>query len=357
MDFKERYFEQLLENIHYIIRINNQILSEDQLEKTDAIIIDTLKSEFDHKDKKARLIKENRPGNVNSRNMLPIVVNYFAIANDNKNLLERLKEIDFNFDGSDSIINLYPLDKEFSSSFNEELYIKLLDEQPKVMKRFYSSLHFMDNEERNKSIKDFAEILEEDPDICKRPFPKPKEENIYLNLLTKRNIEYFGKDFLIKATPEQKEVINDLNYVLQPQDLVKMKQLLEKYPYYHMNMHLDSVILSTFTIDEIAKMPLKDCMLYETAIRAGLFERMKSILQENPSFYCDVNFITPEIFGCLDNKTIIELTQKGKEEIAELDIPKSTKAVIFPYRKINKLVVKDKRRRKKMEKNGFQKTK
>ena len=357
MNYKEEYYKQLLENIHFLVHINNQYLTDEQIEKADKEIMLELMQEFDHEDKKARLIKDKKRGNVTYRNIYPFVVKYFAIANNNQKLLDRLNEIEFNFNGADSIINLYPLDKEFSSEFDEELYIKLLDEQPKIMKRFYSSLHFMDDEERKKSIKDFAEILKKNPDICKRKSRRKKDDRLYINLLTKRNIEYFGKDFLINATPAQKEVINELNYVLQPQDLVKIKQLLEKYPYYYMNIKLDSVILSTFTIDEIAKMPLKDCMLYEAALSAGLFNRMREILKENPSFFCSVDFITPEIFGCLDNKTILGLSREAKEEIADLKMPKSKQAVIFPHRKINRLVIKDRRRQKKKERNGFQKTK
>ncbi len=357
MDYKERYFNQLLDTIHYVIRINNQFLTEEEMEETDKKIISYLMDKFDHEESKARVLKGKTPGNVHNNDLLDAVTMYFAITQDNEELLEELKEKDFNFNGADTNINLYALDRNLSSKFAKDLYLKLLLEQPQIMKRYYTSLHFATPEEKEESMRDFAEILTANPDICHRAVIRNRRDNMYNNLLTYRNIEYFGKDFLIKANDSQKEVINELRYYLEAQDIIKIKELLEKHPHYKMKTNLDSVILNSFTADEIAAMPLKDCILYEAARCAGVFERMQEILKLDPSFNCRVDFIRPEIFKCLDNETILGLTERAKIELAELDIPKTKEAVIFPYRKINRIVVKDNRRKKKEEKKGFQKTK
>ncbi len=357
MDYKEKYYDQILETIHYIIKINNQEVPEEKQERIDKLIRQELEDYFDHEEENARLLKGGKPGNVTSREIVPFVTKYFAISQDNLDLLRKLEANEFNFNGADGVVNLYPLDKMLSSKFKEDYYVKLLSETPRIVSRFYNSLHFADDKEKEENIKDFAEILNKNPEVIKRPNVRKKSQSYYNNLLTKRNIEYFGKDFLINASPEQKEVIDGLNFVLAPQDFAKIKELLEKYPYFRKKIELDSVILSAFTVDEIANMSLKDAILYDTAKSAGVFERMRSLLKKNPSFDCPSDFIRVEIFKCLDDETILSLTREGKEEISKLKIPTPSNAVIFPYRKINKAVIKDRRRRKKEEKKAFQKSK
>jgi len=356
-DYKERFYDQLLDKIHYMIRINNQIISEEKMEEIDPIIRKELEDTFDAEESRARIIKKNMPLSVTTRDLLPFVIKYYAMAEDNLDLLNKLEKSTFQFNGYEGITYLYALDKQLSSKFTEEQFIDLLVNNQKIVERYYNSLHFLTKEEREESMSSFARIMKANPKIVDRNGAHRRQNKKYYNLLTQRNIEFFGEDFLINATPEQKEVINDLIINLEPHDLLKVKQILEKNPHFRPKIELKSVILNSFSVEEIAKMSLKDALLYETALSAGLFDRMHSILKLDPNFNCPIEFIKPEIFGCLDNKDIIGLTNEGKKEIAHVRIPQSVHAIIYPHLKINGLVIKDKRRKRKEEKKAFQKRK
>ena len=356
-DYKERFYNQLLDKIHYMIRINNQTLTDEQIEKIDPIIRKELEKEFDAEESRARIIKKGAPLSVTTRDLLPFAVKYYAMAEDNLDLLNKLEKSKFQFNGFNGITYLYALDKQFTSKFNEKQFIDLLINNQKILERYYNSLSFLTEDEREQSMLSFARIISSNPTIADRKRTHRNRQTKYYNLLTARNIDYFGEDFLINATPEQKEVIDSININLEPQDLLKVKEILEKKPTYKPNIKLKPVILSSFSAEEIINMSLKDAMLYEASLSAGLFNRMHSLLTLDPSFNCPLEFIKPEIFGCLDNKEILSLTSEGKKEIANVKIPQSAQAIIFPHLKINGLVIRDRRRKRKEEKKAFQKRK
>ena len=159
------------------------------------------------------------------------------------------------------------------------------------------------------------------------------------------------KEFLLRLNNTQREIINNLNFVLNEEDVSKIKELFAKYPNYTGNINFSSELLSCFSVDEISSMSLKDSILYEEAIKKGLLERMKSILSLDSNFNCPLPFIRKEIFDSITDEDIVGLTELGKEEILSINIPEIENVIVKPIKKINKIVFKDKKRKVTLEKN------
>ena len=104
-----------------------------------------------------------------------------------------------------------------------------------------------------------------------------------------------------------------------------------------------------FTVDEIVQMSEKDQDLYLYAIRRKCVPRMREILALNPDFTCPEGFIREGILRSLSNDTILELTEEGKREIAEIVLHDLDDTVVFPIQKINKILFHDQIRKMKQK--------
>lgn len=348
---KDFEMNRIKDVIYFLLRINNKPLTDEMKEKYNDTLEKMINEDFEYNEDDFRFInKESVLGNIGDKS-LPIALKFYAIVQDNLKLKEKLEKEGYLFYTSGTKMNLYALDKTFSSKFDEDDYIKLLREQERIAKRFYNSLVFEDEENRDKYIDEFAEIIHNNPDICK--CSKYDEDNYgtYNNLLIVRNLRCFGKDFINKLTEEQKIVINSLNFRLEDDKLKKVKQLLELYPNKVFNIELRGEVLDSFTIEEIGTMSIKDSDLYELAMKIGFLDKMKEILKINPSFDCPRKFVSVEIFKTLSAEDIAGLTHTGIEEIGNIKIPRIDNAFIMPVRKINRCLERDKKRRMKATKD------
>ena len=86
--------------------------------------------------------------------------------------------------------------------------------------------------------------------------------------------------------------------------------------------------------------------LYEVAIKNKVFDRVKALLEEDPSFDCPSRFIRYEIFKVLDNETILGLSEDAILEICDIKLIELDDVYVFPVKKISKIVFKDKIKRK-----------
>ena len=345
----ERIMKRIKETIYFLLRFNNKPLDDELKEKYDGLLEKMINEKFEYNEEDFRVIHLDGFLESIGDKSLPIALEFYATIQDNIELMNKMNEAGYTFFTSGSKINLYALDKKFSSKFDTDDYIKLLKNTEHSVKRFYNSLVFVPEEEKEQYMSDFAEIIKHKPNITKNR----EDSDIYgsyLNILTARNIRCFGKEFLMNLTEQQKIVLNSLTFNLDDRHVKIIKDLLTKYPNKVFNVTLRKDILDNFTIDEIASMSVKDATLYEFALKIGQLDKMKEVLKINPNFDCSRKLISPEIFKTVDAKDLAELTSIGMDELANIRIPKNELAYVIPVRKINRTVERDKKRRLKENK-------
>lgn len=344
------YMGDVLDEVHSLIKLNGFKLSSDVISEFDEKIQDYIKSKLNIiSSKKGPYFSKN---NIKKSDLRDISLEYFAMINDNTRLLNILREHEFKFSLGYKL-NLYVLDKGFSSKFSFNKYINMLLKHEIVFRRFYASIMQLEGEEREKSIKEFAEIISSKPSICDDyTMDGTYEEGHFTNLLIDPYIKFFGKDFLLKSNIRQRKIINSLDAHLNDEELNKVFELLKNYPNFDCKINLSSELLSILTIDEIVNMSEKDVFLYKKAMSKnyGLVGRMHNVLLLNPSFNCSDRFIRPEIFKSMSDEVIAGLSAQAIEEIEKIKIPFIDNVYVMPIRKINRFVAKDERLKKKIEK-------
>lgn len=331
--------KNILDLIYEMLNIKHLNLTEEQIKKANQEIVPFIE-ELSIDDREFRIKQRHSSSLLNDKRIKDLAVLYYATAQDNVSLYNELVKEKYHFPVNNLYKNLFPLDKTLSSKFNSNEYVDYLLKYSKVFKSFYYSLPNDDMERRDKIIQDFADIIHKDSTLLSIDNDEDIDGN-YSRILNARNIEFFGKDFLINTNYCQRKILNNLFIGFNDEQLKKVKDLLEKYPNISIDYSLDPQKLSFFTVDELAGISLKDMNLYERAFPKNLEDRIKEILELDPSFDCPVGFIRKEIFEVLDNSTIVGLTSKGMEEISEIEIPDIDNVVVYPVRKINRIVMND----------------
>ena len=353
------YMSDVLNTIHSVIKLNNVSIDDETRERVDLEIQDYISERIN-------IVSPSKKNVVSSKYMdlkiprnifIDVVLKYFALANDNERLLEILKSRNFCFTEGNRI-KLFLLDKNFSSKFPFNKYVELLVKEDIVFRRFYGMLHGFDDLEKDKYLDTFSEIICNKPNICVDSSKDDTyDEGFLTSLLSPRNLDFFGKEFLMNANLKQKRIIDSLSAHLKERHLLKVKELLETYPDFDCKIQLSPELLDVLSVDEIVSLRTKDVFLYTKAISKGnnLVERIHNVLQINPDFICSEYFIRPEIFKSMDDETIAGLTPRGVEEIEQIKIPLIENVYVMPIRKVNRAVLKDERLKKKLAKEEAKK--
>lgn len=339
--------KNVLDAIHYILEHNGFKFTEKQISLADDFIIPFI-DDLEIDPKEFNVVTVGVPRLVKDKRILPILTKYFAFIEDNMGLYTELIEENFVFNDGYSI-KFYALDRIVTGNFKRSEYKKLLLKYEDVLSHFYSSIRGLDKEEREKYCKDFSDIVNRDQTTLRVGYD---EENSNYSFLIKKNIELFGKEFLLKLNNSQREIINNLHFSLTSEDASKIIELFTKYPDYSGNISFSSELLRYFSVDEISSMSLKDSILYEEALKVGLLSRMKNILSLDPNFNCPISFIRQEIFRVLSDEEIIGLTEEGKDEILSIEIPEIDNVLVMPVKKIRKILSRDEKRKGTSESTG-----
>ncbi|MBQ9019032.1 MAG: hypothetical protein IJ097_01805 [Bacilli bacterium] len=346
--------KNVLDAIHYVLKHNGFEFTDKQIQRVDNEIIPLIKESNDFSDKEFRVKRPGVPILVHDKRINSFLIKYFAIIEGNLSLYNSLMEVNYNFDNNVDGIKFYALDKIMTSNFKKNEFVKLIMKNDEVIGTFYSTLRGLEKSEKEKYCSEFSNIIHIDASTMKVGYDPKGDYNSY-NFLIKRNIDYFGSDFLINTNKNQRDIINSLHFHMKMDDADKIKELLIKYPNCHLNIMINSDVLYNFTIDEIVNMSLKDAKLYEVALKSNLVSRIKELLKINPNFDCPSSFISEEIFRVIDNETILGLTDEGILEISKIKIPEIDNVVVMPVKKIKKIVFMDNMRKLKDEKFGFHK--
>lgn len=335
--------EKVLEAIHGVLRQNEFVFSDKQMEKADEFIIPFI-SDLDIDPSEFKCVPQSMPKLLYDKRVLPLTVKYFAYIEDNMTLYNTLMEDGYSFYKNHSI-NFYALDRVITGNFKKNEYKNLLLKYEKPISRFYATLRGLDKDKKEKISLEFSDIVHIDQTTLKVGCDRFGEISHY-NFLTSNNIENFGKEFLLKTSDRQREIISDMHFNLNDSEASKIKELFNKYPNYSGVIDLSRELLDSFTIDELNYMSLKDSILFEEALKNNVVERMKNILSLDPSFDCPSSFIREEIFRVLSDPQIIELSDDAKKSISLIKIPRVDGVLVMPVKKINKIVFKDKLHKK-----------
>ena len=331
--------KNVLDAIHYILEHSGFEFTPKQISITDDYIIYFI-DDLDIDPKEFNVVTMGAPKLVNDKRITPLVIKYFAFIEENMGLYVELKNEGFTFSGIHGI-KFYALDRILTGNFNKNEYIRLLLKYEESISKFYSSIRGLEKKEKIEFCKEFSDIVHIDQTTLKVGL----EDDSDCNFLIKRNIELFGKEFLLKLNSKQREMINDLHFNLREEEALKIKELFSKYSEYDGNIDFSSCLLEQCSVDEISLMTRKDSLLYEEAAKVGLFDRMRKILELNPDFNCPISFIREEIFRVLSDEEIASLTREGIEEILSIKIPDIDNVLVMPVKKIRKVLVRDEKRK------------
>ncbi len=341
--------KEVLDTIHKTLRVHNYRLTEEEIERTDQEILPFLEEKILPALEEVKVHVAGGTLPIQPKILTPLALRYYAMNQGTLELYHHLENRQFHFEKYGRVILFYIFDKTLVSQFSEKEYFSYLEKGSGAMKRFMDSIRMEDSQTRERLIRDFVEIIRKDPKLLDIGKPNYEEEPTY-NLLTKNNIEFFGKDFFPQSTHHQRVIINSMYGRFEKKDAEKLKELFQKYPDYHPTLPFRADFLKYFSVDELAHMSSKDEALYAVAMRTDCVPRMKEILTIDPDFHCPDRFIRQEILRVLDNETILELTPQGKEDISNIIIPESDKVTFFPVKKIQLILLQDKLRRKVLKK-------
>lgn len=327
--YKEIYIEKKIQEIREEIRKNHIELTPENQEKADRVMKEVLGKQYDRNQKDKSVIeifdiakKIHSKAARNEELNITLILYYYAIYNDNIDLLSTLLEKDYNFGYKTHSLNLWVLDELLTSQFEVDEYEKLLKTQEKVIESFYSSIRSEKSKEEKKKItKTFCDILKENPEVAKIP----NKNDYYTDLLTKEKIQEFGYDFFINATQEQKKVINKYTIFSRTTDtgLNRLKQLVTTYPKYNGEFYLSVELLNLLTDEEIVSLTRDQEYMYQYAYYHNLTAKVKEILDKNSEFTCDYDFFSRDLFEMLTTEEIANLTDKGKDQLAQLNRDRS----------------------------------
>ena len=336
--------DEILRSIHGVIRTQNYRLTKEEIERADKEILPFLEEVIapNVKEEKVKVASCAIP--IARRVVFPAVLRYYAIVQDNLPLLDFLLAEKYPFEKFGKTIPLYLLNKSLSSRFSEKEYLSIIKKEHGCIKRFMDSLFGVSEEEREHYIQEFVDLIREDPTLMAVGISHHEENNSF-NLLTRRNFDLFDKDFFLQMNHNQREFLNNIYGRLEEKEAAKVIELFQKYPSYSSTAPLHAEFLKHFSVDELVNMSSKDQDLYFIAIHRNCVPRMKEILALKPDFTCPEGFIREEILRSLSNEVIVGLTEEGIRELSEIVIPELDDAVVFPIKKINKILFHDKLRK------------
>ena len=340
---KNVVIDNVLEAIHFILERNEFQFTKKQLDRADDFIIPFI-DEVGIDAKEFGVKTPGAPKLTFDKRIFPLVVKYFAYIEDNMTLYEELMEDNYIFHDNHKI-KFYSLDRILTGNFRKNEYKNMLLKNEEAVSSFYYSIRGLEKSEKEEYSKIFSDIVHTDHTTLNVGYSNTNDIN-NCSFLTKGNIELFGKEFLLKLNKKQRNIINKINFRLSEEDALLIKELFNKYPDYEGVIPLSSELLHNFSLDEINSMSIKDYILYETAMKNNLVDRVKEILKIDSSFDCPKGFIKEEIFRVLTNEEIIELSDDAKEKISNISIPEIDNVLIMPFSKINRIVLLDKANRK-----------
>ena len=298
-----------------------------------------------------------------------LVLYYYAIYNDNLDLLKKLVEENFKFEDNNGNLNLFALDRNFTKYFNDDELVSILKCSGAECKSFYNKLmniegkkinypnrkerleeyiklrnkllfdyekisinerldelasqiniefiYQYDESERNKIMSDYVSLMRINPMISKRR-NQYEYEFSYRNLVTPSNLEILGVDTLLSLSDYQKDMINRNYNERDTYVAIRMKELIDKKPDFYTRLTLNDEILDNLTNDDIINLTPEMEEIFEKAALTHNVSRIKGLVKKEFCLEENMDFIDNDFLDSLSDEEIMRISLKAKTKIRDI---------------------------------------
>jgi len=331
-----------------------------------------------------------------SRELADIILLYYALYNNNLELLKFLQEKNIIYDSMFSI-NLRPLNSRISEFLTPEQLIFLKSKCSLESDSFFSRVMTFSSKkidyENRKELLDRYNLLRERllfdelssieretlnrelNIICSKinitceykynddeknrllkqmytllaknyKFAKKKDGSLYSNLVTPEVLSVFTNDELLKLSNNGKNLIEKNYAAFDTYPLKRIKSILHKCPNYNGTLPLTREILDNLSDDEIINLTQEMEEIYIKALHTHSVARMKGLIQKEFCFEENDMLIDEDLLDALDDEEILKLSSIAKEKIKSILVNKkriqnSSKDKCIISRKIKGISMRD----------------
>lgn len=298
---------EIKQGLPYSLKLNQEKIQETD-KKMAKILSDLIDSRFNNinVDKDLNLVYTFLPLNDKRENQKIrrlFELYYAALYYDNVDLLSEMLKNDICFYKPLSRFEL--LDKDLSSRYDKDEYIKITKEKDDILFAFICSINTLETEEKNKYIDRFINILNLRYDDL--------EDNYnYSYVLTKKALDIFTDEAYLNSSKEQLAFISDIGRgsKIDEQYTNRLNNLIINSDYCK-NLCNMNLMLKIFTDEELNELSYSDSQIIshyygneETLNKAiDLVKKYKHLLAYE---LC----LTKEIFMKIDNDVLYEMVMK-----------------------------------------------
>ena len=347
-EFIETYVRNTLNEIKSFIKTKIN-LEREQEEKTDEKMSLVLKELIDGNFKN---INVDGYGNLihtllpltdekeNNKIRCSLVLYYTALYFDNVKLLNRMLKEEVNFGDRLNDLNLYVLDKNISSKFEENEYIEIVKDCIVVFNGFYQTTKDLPKEEREKYITRFVNILKaRHKDLTPDGYLYMYRDR-YRWLFIKSIMDIYEDDSYLKASKKQLNIIEHSNTrCIKNEDTIRRLNNLIQTTDFNQHYWNTDLMFSLFSDDELFNIDYWVAGYFDTfsANRDMLnkamdfYNRIKDEIVDEICVHCG-----GDIFMMVDNDILVEIYNK-RGFIPEDDMLKAMIALVKPKVKLKRI--------------------
>ena len=332
--------KSILYEVKHHLKNNYQILESDKEKATDEEILKIIYSTIMLLQSKETscipidLMKsENTP--IINKILSKLMEYYMAIYNDNLDLLYQLLDNNFYFGSFPSKDNLFVLDKNLSSNFEQDEYVRLVIKNKDVFKNFYNlyQYHIIKKDEPknnlDKIMQRFCSIMHKNSDIaaCKYCIDHKADHLLTFNLLN-----LLSEDEILNLNEEEKYMLDDFTDKKDGLTQAKLDLVLKHKVYKKMIYLYFERFYKYFSIDELKELSIDDTIMYSEAfitrrhplyyrlfchdncnLEAKAVNKIKNIKKINKEYNFKLDNI---IYDALSEDEILSLSEEDLESLS-----------------------------------------
>lgn len=378
IESREHFVKERLDYIRTTVKCGVKEFDYSKIFKIDLLIKEELDKMYDAKmsnpkTKDKYYVVNGGISSDERKELKKLVLYYYAIYNDNLDLLKKLVDENFKFEDNNGNLNLYALDRNFTKYFNEDELVSILKCSGAECKSFYNKLmnveskkinypnrkelleeyeklrnkllfgnlsedervsiksrleeiasqinievfYKYDEGERDKIMSDFVSLMRINPMISKRK-NQYEDEFSYRNLVTPSNLEILGVDTLLSLSDYQKDMINRNYNARDSYAVIRMKELIDKAPDFYTRLTLNDEILNNLTNDEIINLTPEMEEIFEKAALTHNVSRIKGLVKKEFCLEENIDFIDNDFLDSLSDEEIIKISLKARTKIRDI---------------------------------------
>ena len=378
IESREHFVKERLDYVRTTVKCGVKEFDYSKIFKIDLLIKEELDKMYDAKmsnpkTKDKYYVVNSGISSDERKELKKLVLYYYAIYNDNLDLLKKLVDEKFKFEDSSGNLHLYALDRNFTKYFNEDELVSILKCSGAECKSFYNKLmnveskkinytnrkelleeyeklrnkllfsnlsnteriyinnrleeilpkinievfYKYDDSERDKIMSDYVSLMRINPMISKKK-NQYIDEFSYRNLVTPSNLEILGVDTLLNLSDYQKDMINRNYDGRDSYSVIRMKELIDKNPDFYTRLTLNDEILNNLTNDEIINLTPEMEEIFEKAALTHNVSRIKGLVKKEFCLEENMDFIDNDFLEALSDDEIIKISLKARTKIRDI---------------------------------------